>query len=298
MKSDPEAYCEAGCLEPGYVEGSLYDYLRGGGPFLMTDLYTITLASGEMLRWADFDADIEYEGWSYSSVKSVVWRGRTRQVIGVEVDTLDINISPRNDLTVNGRGFLAAVVAGALDGASIRLQRAFLDEDLRVIGAVIMFSGRAADVTAGRTAVEVRVNSDLERLAVQMPRNLYQAGCVHVLYSAGCGVSKAAQARGGTVQAGSTRSAVRVSLAVPAGWLNLGYVQFMTGALIGVRCTVKQYVSGELRLLTPLPATPVAGDVVQVFPGCDKSLKTCKEKFNNLSGFRGYPFVPTPETAV
>lgn len=298
MKSDPTAYCAWRYFEPDYVEGGLFDYLGTGGPFVMADLYTITLASGEVLRWADFDADIEHGGWSYVSTKSAVWRGNTRLVIGVEVDTLDINVSPRSHLTINGRGLLAAAVDGAFDSASIQLQRAFLGDDLRVIGSVIMFSGAAADVTIGRTAIEIRVNSDLERLAVQMPRNLYQAGCVHVLYSDACGVSRASQARGATVQVGSTRSAVCVSLSLPVNWLNLGYVQFMSGALVGVRRTIKQYASGALQLLTPLPAAPVAGDVVQVYPGCDKALKTCREKFNNERGFRGYPFIPVSETAV
>lgn len=280
------------------ITPALKAHLATGGPFLMADLYTVTLASGEVLRWADFDTDLEYNGWSYASARAVVWRGSTRLVIGVEVDTLDVNVSPRSSLTINGRPLLAAAVSGAFDGARVVLERAFLSSDVRVIGAVIMFAGRSADVTLGRTAIALRVNSDLERLSVPMPRNLYQAPCVHVLYSDACGVSRAQQARGGAIQAGSTRSVLRVPLALADGWLDLGYVEFMAGALVGVRRAIRQHVSGELRLLLPLPADPAVGDVVQVYPGCDKSLATCRAKFNNAARFRGYPFVPVPETSV
>lgn len=35
------------------------------------------------------------------------------------------------------------------------------------------------------------------------------------------------------------------------------------------------------------------GDVVRVAPGCDQSLKTCHEKFNNHKRFGGHPNIPT-----
>ncbi|OAL78982.1 hypothetical protein AY606_06020 [Acinetobacter sp. SFB] len=34
------------------------------------------------------------------------------------------------------------------------------------------------------------------------------------------------------------------------------------------------------------------GDVIQLAPGCDQSLKTCHEKFNNAVRFAGHPYIP------
>ena len=34
------------------------------------------------------------------------------------------------------------------------------------------------------------------------------------------------------------------------------------------------------------------GDVIQLAPGCDQSLKTCHEKFNNAARFAGHPYIP------
>ena len=35
------------------------------------------------------------------------------------------------------------------------------------------------------------------------------------------------------------------------------------------------------------------GDVIQLAPGCDQSLKMCHEKFNNAARFAGHPYIPS-----
>jgi hypothetical protein len=50
-----------------------------------------------------------------------------------------------------------------------------------------------------------------------------------------------------------------------------------------------------LSLAADLPRTPSAGDSVKIVPGCDKRMSgDCKNKFNNLAGFRGCPRIPKP----
>ena len=58
MKSDPMAYAEYLYSDPAFTVGSLFEYLAANNTFTMADLYTVTLASNEALRWADFDTDI------------------------------------------------------------------------------------------------------------------------------------------------------------------------------------------------------------------------------------------------
>lgn len=48
-----------------------------------------------------------------------------------------------------------------------------------------------------------------------------------------------------------------------------------------------------LTLLEPFPATaPIATDMIYVYPGCDKQILTCLNKFNNLSHFMGCAAMP------
>jgi len=35
-----------------------------------------------------------------------------------------------------------------------------------------------------------------------------------------------------------------------------------------------------------------------LLPGCDRTLATCTNVFNNTIHFGGFPYIPTPETAV
>jgi hypothetical protein len=50
----------------------------------------------------------------------------------------------------------------------------------------------------------------------------------------------------------------------------------------------------KLAFLAPV----VAGDQFQLLPGCDRTLATCTSVFNNAVHFGGFPYIPTPETAV
>jgi len=56
----------------------------------------------------------------------------------------------------------------------------------------------------------------------------------------------------------------------------------------------------EIDPTTPLrlPSPPQAGDVFKVYPGCNKRQDTCKNKFNNIVHFRGFPYIPSADTVV
>jgi len=40
------------------------------------------------------------------------------------------------------------------------------------------------------------------------------------------------------------------------------------------------------------------GDVVTVYAGCDKSIATCRDKFNNLDNYLGFPHTPTESSTL
>lgn len=275
---------------------ALIDLLNGSQQFMMADLYTFTLVSGTLLRYTSWDADQVYYGQTYSSNGPLIERSRVRTVIGVEVDTLDLTIHPGPTHMAGSQAWLAAAASGALDGALVRLDRVFMDAAGAIVGGYINFSGRWSDFSMSRTEIAAAVRSDLELLNVKIPRNLYQAGCLHTLYDADCGVNRATVAVGGTVTS-ATRTTLACALAQAAGWFDLGYVRFDSGALAGTKRSVKAYTPGNFTLLNPLPMVPAAGDVFTAYPGCDKTQATCTSKFANLTAFRGFPFIPMVEMA-
>jgi len=76
-----------------------------------------------------------------------------------------------------------------------------------------------------------------------------------------------------------------------------GLVTFRTGANEGVSREIKyvdQNSDGAATVVLYLrsPFDINAGDLVWLFPGCDKSIETCHNKFANAINFKGFPHVP------
>ncbi|MFA6310594.1 MAG: DUF2163 domain-containing protein [Sterolibacterium sp.] len=277
----------------------LIELLGSGRPFMMADCYTFTLAGGTVLRYTSFDITLTFGSTTWSSAGPILQRGNTRTVIGLAVDTLDIKISPRDTDLIGAQSWFQAACSGALDGAVVTLHRAFLEAPPTVVGVLNMFVGTIAPITIDRMTIEVTCNSPLELLNTKLPRNLYQAGCQHTLFDTGCGLSPAAFDVAGSVTGAPTRTGFTASMGEAAGWFDLGALQFTSGVLSGTRRSVKRWNGGDITLLNPLPIAPAIGDTFTVWPGCDRLKATCESaKFSNVVNFKGYPFIPVPETAL
>ncbi len=280
------------------ASANLIAMLNGAGNALvMADCYTLTLLGGQVLRYTDFDLDLMLGGALYISSGIKFKRSRIRWIAGLEVDTLDLTLYANPTDTVNGVPFLRQVKGGILDGATIRLDRAYMIIGSTVAEGLQLFSGRVAEVQTGRTEARLKVKSWLELLNVKMPRNQYQAGCGNTLFDGMCGLSKAALAVAGTVSGPSTATWFTSALAQAASWFDLGTVTFTSGANSGISRTVRAFAGGAFAFNLPWPNVPQLGDTFTAYPGCDKQLVTCTSKFANAPKFRGEPFIPIPETA-
>lgn len=280
------------------ASNALTEHLNSGQQFLVADLYTFTLVGGFVARYTGAEGSLTVGGNTFDGGSLIITRSRTRTVIGVEVDTLDLTIEALSTHLLNGTSWLQAMRGGALDGASVKLERLFMptwgDTSL---GTLLLFAGRVADMEVGRFSARLRVNSDLELLNVQMPRNLYQPGCLNTLFDGACGLTKSAFGIAGTVTS-ATLTQINCGLAQVAGYFDLGTITFNSGANVGVSRAVKQYQPGVFGLALPLLAAPAAGDTFTAYSGCNKRQDTCQSKFTNGANFRGFPYIPAPETVV
>jgi uncharacterized phage protein (TIGR02218 family) len=277
--------------------------------FFSADLYNFSLVGGTQLNYCGGDQDIVWNTTTWSAGKSVGPyfdrkdnKAKCHWKVGVEVDQLVFDCIP-GSATVGGEPFLSFIRQGGFDGAEMTLYRAFMPTyGNTAAGAVIMFVGRVAEVDASRSLATFTVNSHLELLNQNMPRNLYQSGCVNTLFDASCTLNMASYGVSGTVASGSTQSQLNTtSLSQASGYFSLGQVTFTSGANNGFSRTVQTYTHGSpstVSLISPFPSAPSPGDTFTIYPGCDKSQATCANKFSNLVNFRGFPAIPEPETAV
>ena len=232
--------------------------------------------------------------------------------IGLDVDTWQVICTPSPQATIGAEGFLAALRAGALDGAVVAVDRAFIDNrggllyapTLTPLGVVNVFTGRVAEVDLGRSNAVISINSHLELLSQNMPRNLYQAGCRWTLFDSACSLAAASFAVSGAVASAPSANSnqLAVTLAAPggSGTYALGRIVMTSGANQGFSRAIRSWSAGTpatLALMTPFPFAIAVGDTFAAYPGCDKQLSTCTA-FANQVNFGGMPFIPAPEMAV
>lgn len=282
------------------VSGPLLTLLGASSQFYMAEVLTITLLGGAALYYTTLDTDVSWNGHTFSSSGLLLTRSKITQVRGLEVDELQIEVYPTT-AQIGGIGFLAAVSNGALDGATAKLERVYYPAwGQAATGGYTLFTGLVSDIELGRTYATIKVSSQIELLQSVWPNLVYQPGCAWKLYSLGCGASKASFTVSSTVKAGTlTVNGFSTNLTQPDDYFDLGVITFTSGNNSGITRTIKNFLhaNGIVNLVLPLSKLPVAGDGFTIYPGCDHSLATCTNKFSNSSNFRGFPYIPVPETA-
>jgi uncharacterized phage protein (TIGR02218 family) len=274
--------------------------LNSGADFQMADLWTLTLSGGSVLRWSGADVPLTANGNTYA-LGPAIDRGAVSEKIGLEVGTLTMTITANGDDRINGTPIIPFIAKRGLDGANVRLERAFLpDWDSPVTGTLLRFAGRVTSVgeIAG-SSVELTVSAWMILLNVNMPPNLYQSACLHTVYDSGCGLNPASFASSSSASGTRSQTGFGSGITGQAGAYAQGRIVFTSGANAGIARAVKSNdAAGNFSLISPLPTTPTVGDAFTAYQGCDLTTGTCSNRFNNLGRFKGTPFVPQPETAL
>lgn len=107
-----------------------------------------------------------------------------------------------------------------------------------------------------------------------------------------CRVAMAARTRFARVAAAE---GVRVTLdrtePVPDGWGH-GRLRWFGGANAGLAARVLRSEGAVVTLAAAPPFPVVAGTLVEIAEGCDRTLATCAGRFGNAANFRGEPYLP------
>lgn len=292
------------------ADSSLITHLQTELDLKYVELYTITLTSGDVLRYCSHDGDYVVGANTFIGSGLIIpSRGPTRVLIGVEVDeteiTFDIGMEDDGSSPTVLRDMTMQQLAafGWMDKAEVLIQRLFVT-DYGVVpswGAVYKFGGVVAKPSEiSRARVVLEVQSHVQQLQNPVPLTIIEPSCRLVLFDSLCTLNRATFAVTSTVHSGSTGIVLYGPTGHADDYFALGFLEFTAGANQGVIAPVKAYTgsSGAIELWAPLPYAPTVGDAFTIYPGCDKTKSTCNSKFSNLIHFAGYPFIPAPETAI
>lgn len=119
-------------------------------------------------------------------------------------------------------------------------------------------------------------------------RRKYQSSCSHFLYRGGCELSIAAHTTSYQVMAESGTVLTIPSLPADCDKFTGGVAQW-NGQFRMIYSV--DYPSRTIVLLQPFDGL-VPPDIVGLALGCDRALATCVTKFNNLTNFGGFPYIP------
>lgn len=275
--------------------------LLDASQFVMADLYTITTIQGIEYCYTSYDFSLIVNGKEFKAKGPIISREGVSLSLGIEVDNLSITIETNENTKFGDVPVAQAFHNGILDGARFKLERVFMDMHTPTdtsAGTLVLFEGRIVEPDLDRYVINASVVSDVDNLKLQMPRNLYTPGCLNTLSDSACGLLSTDFAVNTTIAANSTPSQILCDLSQPQGWFTQGVVEFLEGVNFGIKRTVRLHEAGSLLLTLPLLEMPEIGEAIRVYPGCDKRLDTCTNRFNNRARFRGAPFVPVPETSI
>ena len=190
----------------------------------------------------------------------------------------------------------AEPAAGRFDAATIET---FLVDWSEPSLFVLLSKGVLGEVRRDGPAFAAEVRSLTDRLNQESGRR-YTATCGADLGDNRCTVDLADPALVGTgaVTLLNAISSMRASGldAFADGWFTAGRLTFTGGANAGLAVEIKTHRvdSGgvTLDLWQAMPEPIAVGDTFTVTAGCDKRFATCRDRFDNVLNFRGFPHIP------
>lgn len=287
-----------------YADPTLTAFLAANRQFVVADLFTITQANTNTICATTADVPIYWNTKTFSPYTLMVSGLRYKINIGLDADEQTVSIKADDSMLVGGVPFLQAVRMGALDGARIKRERAYFSiwatnpsSDTVPVGAVVLFDGVVSTVDSiTRVEAQVKVKTDLVALDLPMPRNYWQAGCIHTLYDAACGLVKTSWQTLGNVAANSTTT--QINWASADTKYTQGTVEMITGNDTAMKRTIKLSTANtSLQFSPPLPYVPATNDQFYAYPGCDHLVSTCNTRFSNSANVRAFPYIPPASQA-
>lgn len=250
-----------------------------------------SIQDGEPVELYEFAQGITR--WSYSSgvgefeFTGLIYRGtsivrdRIKQSGDVFKDGIKITLPRDNQLAARLLTYESENVT------TLTIRRVHqMDSDL---GAVTLWKGRVVGSKANGNTIELTCESVYTSMKRQGLRATFELNCRHRHYGPGCNVNREAYKVSTVVNTVSSPTKLIISDVAgnPNGHFTGGVVEFANGAS---RFIVSHF--GDTIELSYSIGFAAGGMAVNVYPGCDRTTATCRDKFDNLINHGGFPFIP------
>jgi uncharacterized phage protein (TIGR02218 family) len=251
--------------------------------------WRITRRDGVVLGFTDHDEDVPFGALVCRADTGFAGSEATAR-LGLAVGGAEISGALADDALTE-----ADLAAGRYDAATVEI---FLVDWSEPTLNVLLSTCVIGEVRREGAAFVVELRGLADRLNEERGRR-YGASCSADLGDSRCRVDLDAAAfrgEGAIVSLGGTSAFTASGLgAFDDGWFTAGRLEWTSGANVGLAVEVKQHRKAAdvaLELWQVMPEVLAVGDAFIVTAGCDKRFNTCREKFDNVANFRGFPHMP------
>jgi len=254
----------------------------------LASCWKLTRRDSTVFGFTDHDQDIAFESVTYKAAT-----GFTPSAIennaSLGVDNLDIE-GMLSDSDIKETDILA----GKYDFAEIEIFQVNY-KDLTQ-GALKLRRGWLGEVSLQKHQFVAEVRGLTQRLS-QTIGELFSPACRATLGDSRCMVNLAPHTVTGSVTTLTSNQEFKDSARTEAsGIFSSGLLTFTSGENDGLSIEVKEYTlvsgGGQVLLALPMPYPITVSDTYSMIKGCDKTIGTCFNRFNNVANFRGEPSVP------
>lgn len=255
-------------------------------------LWLLTRKDGTVMGFTDAAEDIIFEGVTYISSTGFTPTAITT-TNNLAVDNLDVTgvlLTPGAILD-SGNITEGDLEAGLYDYAELVISQVNYTDLTQ--GQVILRKGVLGQVTIQRGQFIAEVRGLAQALQQNIGR-VFSASCDAELGDSRCKINLASFTVTGTVTGvTSTQQFIDTSRPEADAYFSFGLLTWTSGNNNGLKMEVKKFSVGGTFILSQAMAYPIqVGDTYSVYAGCDKTFATCKNKFNNVINFQGFPYIP------
>ena len=152
----------------------------------------------------------------------------------------------------------------------------------------VIFRGTGGGVAMKDEFISLSLTPVSSIFEFKFPTTLYQPFCNNILFDKECGLNKDDWKVTTTVTVNSDGSLQSDDFASkPDGWFIGGFVKYGNEHRL-----ITNHVGNKIWIQVSFNEN-VNGKMVEAYPGCDGSPSTCRDKFNNLDNFVGFPYIPS-----
>lgn len=247
----------------------------------------LTRKDGTRFGFTDHDLDLAFEDWHFTAGTGLSARALV-QSTGLSIDNSSAQ-GALSDVALRE----ADIMAGRFDGADLKC---WLVNWQNTADHWLQFSGSIGELHRAGGAFEAELRGLTEALNQPLGR-IFQHPCTAVLGDSHCRFNLATPgyAYEGQVETLNEDGSFEwLGLdGFEPGWFAGGRLTVLSGAATGLWGSIKrdQQLEGMRRitLWEVLRGGLRAGDQLRLVPGCDKSMQSCRLKFNNLINYQGFP---------